>query len=169
MDGISWIQGTGIVSRSGIALEALARLRRLKQAAGRAEARIEFALRGGVCQTPLSDAQLLQYRRAGYLLVSGLVPDPIARGAEAAMWRHLGADPQSPASWTLLGPRPHVLQDKCFAATYTEAMLAAARWDPGQAVVTNRTGFKGTAKYLSARFRGRGIPWSLLPGDGCAR
>ena len=50
--------------------------------------------------SPISDAQIEQYDRDGYLLVSGLIPDDIAAKAEAAMWRCAGITPNNPpSSW----------------------------------------------------------------------
>jgi len=116
----------GILSRSEMALEILAGLRRLKRAAEQGEAKVQFALRRKKRVTPLSQEQVRQYHRDGYLLVSGMVPENLVSGAEAAMWQALGADPQAPATWAILGPRPHVLRDERLAATYTDALIAAA-------------------------------------------
>ena len=50
--------------------------------------------------SPISEAQIEQYDRDGYLLVSGLIPEDIAAKAEAAMWRCAGIDPNNPpSSW----------------------------------------------------------------------
>jgi hypothetical protein len=116
----------GIVWRSEMVLQAVARLRRLHQAAERAEAMVLFALQGKRRTWPLSEEQLQRYDREGCLLVSGLVPQNLVMGAETAMWQLLGADAQEPRSWAILGPRPHVLRDGRFVAIYTDALLAAA-------------------------------------------
>jgi hypothetical protein len=127
-----------MIRRSASILETLARLRRLKIEAGRLGARVQFALRGGKRQTPLSEAQLQQYQRDGYLLVSGLIPDDVAREAEAAMLQSLGADQRFPETWSKLGPRPHQLKDGRLIATYTEAMMAAAAQLAGEDVAAFR-------------------------------
>ena len=50
--------------------------------------------------SPISEAQIEQYNRDGYLLVSGLIPEDIAAKAEAAMWRCAGIDSNNPpSSW----------------------------------------------------------------------
>ncbi|MBI3449737.1 MAG: phytanoyl-CoA dioxygenase family protein [Acidobacteria bacterium] len=107
-------------------LESLAHLRELKWATERLEARVEFALRRKTRFAPLSDGQIRSYRRDGYLLVSGLIPENLVSAAEAAMWQLLGADPRAPETWAALGPGSHVIRDGRMAATYTDAMLAAA-------------------------------------------
>ncbi len=50
----------------------------------------------------LSQAQLAQYDRDGYVMVSGLIPEETIAGAEAAMWSVLGMDRDDPASWSPL-------------------------------------------------------------------
>jgi hypothetical protein len=119
-------------------LETLALLRRLKQAAARGEARVQFALRGKQRFTPLSEVQVQRYQHDGYLLVSGLVPESLVIGAEAAMWESVGADVQVPETWAILGPRPHVFQDERFVATYTDVMLAVAAQLAGEDVASFR-------------------------------
>jgi hypothetical protein len=123
-----------IVSHWGTVLETLALLRRLKQAEQRVVARIEFALQGKKRLTPLSVEQLRQFQHDGYLLVPELIPGILAREAEAAMWESLGADARLPRTWTLLGPRPHVLREKRLTATYTDRFLAAAAQLAGEDV-----------------------------------
>ena len=54
--------------------------------------------------SPISEAQIEQYNRDGYLLVSGLISEDIAAKAEAAMWRCAGIDSNNPA--LLLGAYP---------------------------------------------------------------
>ena len=54
--------------------------------------------------SPISEAQIEQYNRDGYLLVSGLIPEDIATKAEAAMWRCAGIEPEEPP--LLLGAYP---------------------------------------------------------------
>ena len=50
--------------------------------------------------SPISEAQIEQYHRDGYLLVSELIPEDTAAKAEAAMWRCAGIDPNKPpSSW----------------------------------------------------------------------
>ena len=50
----------------------------------------------------LSQEQLAQYARDGYVLVSGLIPKETIANAEAAMWSVLDMDPGDPASWSPL-------------------------------------------------------------------
>ena len=50
----------------------------------------------------LSQAQLAQYDRDGYVMVSGLIPEETIAAAEAAMWSVLGMDRDDPASWSPL-------------------------------------------------------------------
>ena len=50
----------------------------------------------------LSQAQLAQYDRDGYVMVSGLIPEETIANAETAMWSVLGMDRDDPASWTPL-------------------------------------------------------------------
>ena len=114
------------ITRSDPVLETLARLRRIKRSAERGEARVRFALGRMVRTAPLSGEQVRRYQGDGYLLVPGLVPKELARAAEEAMWECLGADPGAPGTWDVLGPRPHVLRDGRFVATYTDTMMAAA-------------------------------------------
>ncbi|NKB71066.1 MAG: hypothetical protein GKR89_28685 [Candidatus Latescibacteria bacterium] len=48
---------------------------------------------------PLSDAQVEQYQRDGFLLASGLMAATIARKGQAAMWEVMGMDPDDPGTW----------------------------------------------------------------------
>jgi hypothetical protein len=48
----------------------------------------------------LSQKQLAQYARDGYVLISGLIPEETIANAEAAMWSVLDMDPGDPASWS---------------------------------------------------------------------
>ena len=114
------------ITRSVAALECLAQLRRLKGATLRRAASVRFIIQRRKRLAPLSSEQIRQYRRDGYLLVSGLIPDELVRGAYAGMWESLGADPGAPGTWAILGPQPHLLRDERFIRTYTDAMLAAA-------------------------------------------
>ena len=50
----------------------------------------------------LSQEQMAQYDRDGYVLVSGLIPEETIANAEAAMWSVLGMDRDNPASWSPL-------------------------------------------------------------------
>lgn len=50
----------------------------------------------------LSQEQLAQYDRDGFVLVSGLIPEKTIAGAEAAMWFVLGMERDDPASWSPL-------------------------------------------------------------------
>lgn len=47
----------------------------------------------------LTPDQLAQFDAQGFLLVSGLMSPEIAAGAEAAIWRALGADPNDASTW----------------------------------------------------------------------
>src|SRR5262245_30155279 len=113
-------------SQSPLTLEALALSRRLKRTIGRLVARIEFASRLKKRLTPLSDEQVVQYRRDGFLLASGLVPEDVVSQAEAAMWETLGAAVHSPETWDLLGPAPRIVRDQRLVAAYTDSLMAAA-------------------------------------------
>ena len=114
------------IPKSAAVLEFLVQLRRLKWATHRSVARARFILQRRKRLAPLSADQVRQYRRDGYLLVTGLIPEDVVRGAEAAMWQSLGADPGAPETWAILGPQAHLLPDARFIRTYTDAMLAAA-------------------------------------------
>src|SRR5262245_40187752 len=114
------------ISQSGVVLETLARLRRLRREAERAAARVRFALRRGRRQTPLTDEQIRRFHRDGYLLASGLIPLTLVSQAVTGMWESLGADPRDPKTWDGIGPHPHVFRDPRLLATYTDAMMAAA-------------------------------------------
>ncbi|MBV7334465.1 phytanoyl-CoA dioxygenase family protein [Chloroflexi bacterium TSY] len=50
--------------------------------------------------TALTPDQLAQYETDGYLLVSGLIAEPIAEKAEAAMWNLMRMKPDDPQTWT---------------------------------------------------------------------
>ena len=50
----------------------------------------------------LSQAQIAQYDRDGYVMVSGLIPETTIARAEQAMWSVLGMDRDDPASWSPL-------------------------------------------------------------------
>jgi hypothetical protein len=125
-----------VLFQSEVVLETVARLRRLKWASERVEARVRFALHRGVRQSPLSEAQVQRYHREGYLLVSGLIPDELVSRTERAIWKSLRADSQAPETWANLGPSSHVLRGESFIATYTEAMLAAAAQLAGEDVAS---------------------------------
>ena len=47
----------------------------------------------------LTRSQLDSYATDGYLLVSGLIPDPITSAGEAAMWQCMEANPNDPKTW----------------------------------------------------------------------
>ena len=126
------------VSRREMVLETRARLARLKRAARRAEAKVQFALHRKKRVRPLSEDQVRQYDRDGYLLVSGMIPDHLVSEAEAAMWRSLGADARAPESWAALGPRPHVFRSKILVAIYTDSVKAAAAQLAGEDVASFR-------------------------------
>lgn len=73
----------------------------------------------------LSESKREQFVEQGYLLVSGLIPEEIARAAEAAMWRACGADPADPSTWKALAGH-NVLDEPALTACYTPEFLAAA-------------------------------------------
>ena len=50
----------------------------------------------------LSKADIERYQKDGYLLVSGLMSDEVAEGAEAAMWRLMEMDPEDPTGWSIV-------------------------------------------------------------------
>ena len=81
-------------------LELASKLRRVKRTAERTMARALFALQGKHRRSILSDEQVGQFDREGYLLVSGLIPEETCLRAEMAMWRCMGASPDSHESWT---------------------------------------------------------------------
>jgi len=85
---------------------------------------------------PLTQGQVQQYEREGFLLVSGLVPEPVAAKAEEAMWRLLEMRKDDPSTWR---PHPPFAQDHDSAellAVYTPAVLAAAAQLAGEDVST---------------------------------
>ena len=53
----------------------------------------------------LTTEQVQQYADQSFLLVSGLIPDDVAKAAEAAMWRLIEADPNDPATWANVSTR----------------------------------------------------------------
>jgi len=124
------------MSRPEPVLEFLMRLRRLKRAAERGASRVRFALQGRQRMTPLSEEEVGQYHRDGYLLVPSLVPEELVSGAVAAMWQETGAEAGAPETWGVLGPRPEGLRDARFLATYTDRMLAAAAQLAGEDVAS---------------------------------
>jgi len=126
------------IVESGIYLETLARLRRMKQAAEHVEARVEFALHRKIRRAPLSNEQIGRFHRDGYLLVSGLIPSPVASEAASALWRFLDVSPHAPETWTVLGSHPYPLRDERVSAVYTDEMLAAAAQLAGDDVATFR-------------------------------
>lgn len=74
----------------------------------------------------LSEAQARAYDEQGYLLASGLIPDPIATEAEASMWRLLDARPDEPSAWAYVPPGHRVYDEPALVACYTPALLEAA-------------------------------------------
>jgi hypothetical protein len=72
------------------------------------------------------------------LLASGLIPEPVAADAEAAMWRLLGALPDDPASWANASGAHQVYEDAALLACYTPEMLAASEALAGEAPGTLR-------------------------------
>ena len=74
----------------------------------------------------LSEAQRYFYDENGYLLVSGLIPDEIAQGAERAMWEEMGASPDDPLTWTEEARKKQAYKRPEIVALFTDAYLAAA-------------------------------------------
>jgi hypothetical protein len=74
----------------------------------------------------LTEEQRRKYAEDGCLLVSGLIPAEIAAGADAAIWRALGGDPNDPASWASLNHAPMASEDPAVLACYTPELLTAA-------------------------------------------
>ena len=74
----------------------------------------------------LSDKQVNQYRKDGFLLVSGLIPANVAAEAEAAMWREIGARPDDEATWEQAPRNHHALEAAELVACYTPRLLEAA-------------------------------------------
>ena len=52
--------------------------------------------------TTLTNEQMRHYEEQGYVLVSGLVPEPVAQEAAAALWRLLDADPARLDTWAAI-------------------------------------------------------------------
>ena len=86
--------------------------------------------------TTLTDEQMHQYNEQGYVLVSGLVPEPVAQEAAAAMWRLLDADPARPDTWAAISGAHQTYPDPALLACYTPALLAAAAEIAGDPVET---------------------------------
>ena len=86
---------------------------------------------------PLSDKQVAQYHRDGCLLVSGLIPEPIAARAEAAMWECLRIDPNTPpASWENFHSGIRLYNHADLVNCYTLDCLAAASQLTGEDAAT---------------------------------
>jgi hypothetical protein len=102
----------------------------------------------------LSQEQIHQYVENGYLLVSGLMSDEVAANAEAAMWSHLGLDPQDESTWT--SPSEYAAHDDpTMLAMYTPNFLTAAA-QLGE-------GLPDLATYQAPRRVG---PLNIFPQDG---
>lgn len=74
----------------------------------------------------LTQEQIYQYLRDGYVHVSGLVPDEVAERAEAAMWRTLGLNPNEPETWKDFKPGHANYDDPDLCAVYTPQVISAA-------------------------------------------
>lgn len=74
----------------------------------------------------LSQAQRRDFADHGYLLVSGLIPGPVAARAEAAMARLLEEDPEASGLPRGAGPGHVVYSDPDLLALYTPDYLQAA-------------------------------------------
>lgn len=84
----------------------------------------------------LSDEQLRQFERDGFLLVPGLVPDPVAAGAAEAMWRCLGVSAKRPAEWRRLSLAPQNFRDAELLACFSNDCVAAAAQLSGEPAAT---------------------------------
>jgi hypothetical protein len=83
--------------------------------------------------TPLSVKQVEFFRREGYLVAPGLIDQDLVSDAEAALWEHLGADPDQPETWPK--DRLWLVSDDVFLALYTPALCAAYEQLTGYAFV----------------------------------
>ena len=84
----------------------------------------------------LTDAQVQEYTKQSYLLVSGLMSEEIAAQAESAMWRLLQADPNDRSSWAGRSSSHQVSDSPALLACYTSQMLQAAAQLSGDAPET---------------------------------
>ena len=91
----------------------------------------------------LSDEQIEAYKRDGYVLVSGLIPDEIAALAGVAVWGGMGARPGDPRSWPERYAENHKQAE--IVACYTENFLGTAARLCGDPVDTIRTPKGATA------------------------
>ena len=84
----------------------------------------------------VTDEQVEQFRQEGYILLSGLIPETVARRGEAAMWALLEMDGEDPETWSEVPehavhkPTRYLVQHQNCAepdilACYTEAVLMA--------------------------------------------
>ena len=80
----------------------------------------------------LTDEQKRQYVEEGYVLVSGLISDEIARSGAAALWRALNADPADSTTWkNVAWASGH--KDPDIVACFTPEFAAAAAELSGEA------------------------------------
>jgi hypothetical protein len=84
----------------------------------------------------LTNDQRHLYDEQGYVLVSGLIPADTIRGAAAAMWDSIGADPADPATWSAVSAAHTRYDDAALCACYTPAFLEAAAELAGDPVET---------------------------------
>ena len=84
--------------------------------------------------TTLTEEQTRHYEEQGYVLVSGLVPEPVAREAATAMWRLIGADPADSGTWAASRARTRAsTPPNCWPATRpTCSPPSQARWRPAR-------------------------------------
>ena len=73
----------------------------------------------------LSRQQTQRYCEDNYLLVSGLIPDVVAKRAETAMWQWLDLQPDNPELWDN-AQSPESCDDPDVLAVYTPQLLSAA-------------------------------------------
>lgn len=73
----------------------------------------------------LSAADLAQWEEQGYVIVHDAVPEESRRGAEQAIWAHLGARPDVPDSWYV--PNDHGIMVQLFQHPALTANRRSAR------------------------------------------
>jgi hypothetical protein len=73
----------------------------------------------------LAAADLAHWEREGYVILRGAISADEAAAAAAALWAHLGADPDAPASW--YRPRDHGIMVQLFQHPALEPARRSAR------------------------------------------
>jgi hypothetical protein len=74
----------------------------------------------------LTAEQRQSYREQGYLVVSGLIPERVARDAETTMWRLLELDPEDRTGWPRSEIEHRTYRDPALLACFTGVLLGAA-------------------------------------------